>query len=869
MSISQWHALELGDVLTSLNTQTEGLSSGEASRRHDRFGPNRIPSPPHSSPFTLLARQTLNPLILLLFGTFLITLFLGRFPDSWVIGIVIGVNVAFGFFQEFRASTTLASLRNQEKKSVRVIRDGVLVVVPQETLVPGDRLVVRPGDQISADARLIRASGVSVSEALLTGESQGVGKETGTLRVETSLPDRTNMLWMGSYVLDGVGEAIVVEIGAGTQLGLLGVLLAETREVSTPFERKMRSLVRFLTIGTSIIAVLLFLLGLILGRSAAEMFLVSVAVAVSAVPEGLATAVTIVLAIGAVRLATHRGLVRSLSAAQALGSVDVILTDKTGTLTGGVLSVSDVQVPSKRSGIAGLEPAEREGETARDILRMASYVADPAGNATDRAILSAARDVDVSAKVEAILNIPFSSERQHASSFIKTAKAVLLVVLGAPEEVLRRSSQSLFSARPRLLQDEDRVELRASIENVASHGARAVALAMREIPPREVSSAMRHPEDYIHDLSFAGLIVLEDILREDASDTIETARRAGIRTIMVAGDPPATASAIAIRSGIVSHKAGVVTGAELSSLGDNDLVEKIRSVSVWARIVPTQKVRLVRAWQHQGATLAMIGDGVNDAPALKTADVGVAIASGADLARDSADLILLKGTLSTLVEAVRQGRVILDNLKKVITYLLSDSFSEVVLISVSLLLGLPLPLLPVQILWAKVVSDTLPAAALAFERPEQDIMRISPYRYQQKLVDRQMWFLILGIGLVTDAILVGLFLFFLSIDLPIDRVRSLMFAALVIETSFYVFSLRSLRRPLWSISPFSNRYLMFAVAGSLILLCAALYLPFLQQLLRTTPITALEWLILVGFGIVNVLAIELGKWVFYGRRANA
>lgn len=889
--LTPWHSLPLGEVFARVGSKREGLSRAEAEKRLFALGANEIKYRKKTSDWMLFFRQFANPLVLVLLAAGAVTIFLGALLDAGVIFGVVFLNSAIGFWEERRALKTLYALQEKKRLFAWVRRDGEWRNRPIEELVSGDIVRLKPGDKVPADARLVSTSDLSVDEAILTGEFLSVEKSVSPIPPGAPLAERQNMVWRGTNVSDGKAEALVVATGEKTELGKIGQYLEDIEETRTPFEQKVRRLGRFLTVAIIFLTLALGSIGLLAGHSLQEMFLVAVAVVVSAIPEGLPVAVTVILAIGMTRILSKRGLLKRLSATEALGSTSVILTDKTGTLTTGIMKVSGIFTARRTRGLFELEPrGERDlVELVLEILVLTSEAIlenpdDPPaerriyGRPTDRAMLEAALAAGFSPKeeesrFELIKDIPFSSARKFSASVRKTPDGgVSIFFAGAPEMVLDYVNRVQLADRSYVMRPDEKTDIRNTISRLAREGLRLIAVGYRRLASRSEAETYRPARslvDLLEGSTFVGLVVLKDPVREDVPETIKMTRQAGLRTVIVTGDHALTARAVAQEIGLLQKGRStfsVMEGSEVDSLGVEELAHQVRSIDVFARVSPEHKVKIVAAWQKHGEVVAMSGDGVNDAPALKKADVGIAVGTGTDLAKDVADLVLLDNNFSTVVAAVREGRVILDNLKKVITYLLSDSFTEIAVIAISLLAGLPVPVLPAQILWVNLIEDSLPAMALAFDPAEDDVMRLPPPPRKSPLIDRSMKMLIGAIGFASVIFTLGIYLFFLAGGSGLPHTRTMVFAAIGVNSLFYAFSVRSLRRPIWQIRFWANKHLIGAVLAAFALLAAAIYLPPLQAILRTEPLDAREWIILAGFGILNIVVIETAKWILIKRR---
>ncbi|MBI4142398.1 cation-transporting P-type ATPase [Candidatus Uhrbacteria bacterium] len=852
------------EVLAMLGTDGGGLTSAEAKRRHGEFGANILPEPPRPGVAAVMLEEVRNPILMILAIAAVIAMLVGERVDGAFILVALALTSGFGVAMAMRAERALAGLRRLVRPTARAVRDGREVELPAEALVPGDRIVLARGMHIPADARTLAAEALEVDESVLTGESLPVAKVGD---------GATGVLWQGTTVVEGSAVAIVVATGTHTKLAAIAASLGSPRE-QTPLQVELG---RFARTVAAIIAVLVLLLlgvGLLRGERLAEMIALSVAVGVAAIPEGLAVAVTTILAIGSVHLARRRCLVRRLVAAETLGSVSVILTDKTGTLTEGRMRATAVRTSD---GLAELpRDAARpsvERCLAAAVLGTEVVVVNPdappaawefLGNSTEAALVGAAgvSGIDVVAVRDGVVRVdrlPFSTERKYSVTMIERRSGDItppdpllpqegghereVILVGAPERIVAGSALT--------------AELRGELDGLGGEGFRLVGVARADVADGvDRITALGDPTAHAELL---GIVLLRDPLRPDAAVALAEARAAGIRTVMVTGDHPATARRIAADLGLGHPRASLMSGAELAALSDAALAERIATVDVFARTTPDQKLRLVEAWRNRGAVVAVTGDGVNDAPALVGADVGVAMGSGTDVAREASDLVLLDDRYETIVAGIAGGRAIWDNLRKTTSYLLCSSFSEVILIGGALAIGMPIPLVPAQILWVNLVEDTFPAAALAFEPIEPGAMREAPRARTAPLFDRASRALVFGVGLVSDIILLAVGYVALTRTGDLALTRTIMFGGIGINSLLFVFGIRSIREPLWRSRPFANPWLLGAVALSAVLLVAGLSLPALRPLLRTTVLPWWGWSIIIGFGILELCAVEAMK----------
>lgn len=877
-----WHNLSWQDAVKRLGSDLSfGLTEKQAKQRQASFGFNKLPEEKPLSGPRIFLRQLRSPLIYILLLAGIITLLLKEQTDSIVIFGVVALNTIVGFLQENKASQALLKLKKVVRHRAKVQRQGNLKVVGSENLVPGDIIVLGPGDKVPADGRLIEAQNLKVNEMALTGEWLPAEKGTAVLAENTALADRDNMVYMGTIVENGKARAVVVNTGLKSELGRVAEMVKKTKEQNTPLQKKISHFSKIVALLITFICLFIFIGGMLsLGQMELlerfrKMFFISVAVAVAAIPEGLPVAVTVILALGMQRILKRKGLVRKLVAAETLGSTSIIATDKTATLTEGKMVVSAI--------LTGQELLDNNSGDHLLALKIAclcnaAFIENPEavmqewiirGEPTDRALLSAGIEAglnkkELEKKMPKIAEIPFSPLNKYQATVHRLGeKENILYVCGAPEKLLAASSFLDVDGDRQGLNPALRQKIEKKLEGLADKGLRVVAAAYKNI------KTLKHKNiktDEINNLTFVGFIGLKDPLRGDVKQAILTCKKAGMRPILVTGDHKLTARAVAQEIGLRTNKENIIEGKELDELTADEFAKRVKQIDVYARVEPAHKMKIIQAWQDRGEVVAMTGDGINDAPALRKADIGVALGSGTDVAKDVSDLILLPNSFSIIVAAIEEGRAIIDNIRKVLTYLLSSSFSEVVLIAGALLLRLPLPILAAQILWVNLIVDGLPGIALSFEPKEKDLMQRKPLSPKAALLTREMKIIIFIIGLVTDFLLLGLFFWLLDYNHNLNYVRTIIFACLSINSLFYVFSCKSLRRNLWRINPFSNKFLVGAVGIGLAMLLLAIYLPGLQTLLKTVPLAARDWLIILALGIIEIILIEATKWYFISKR---
>lgn len=847
------------ETLAALETSRAGLSETEAEKRRANFGFNAIEVGRKLRPLSLFLRQLESPLILILIFAGVVTVFLQEWVETGVIFGAVLVNAALGFWQEYKAESALAALRSYVRTRARVRRGDQEREIDAEDLAPGDIIRIVQGDRVPADARVIFANNLEADEAVLTGESLPVSKRVEALAAGVSLAERAPMVYSGTLVHEGVADAVVTATGSATEFGRIAALIAKSERAATPLERAIS---RFAArIGAAVAAFTLgvFGLGIWFGYGLFEMFLIAVAIAVSAVPEGLPVALTVILAVGVERLAKRRAIVRRLLAAETLGSTTLILTDKTGTLTEARMELIEA--------IAyGAQDSDGVGRLLTAALINTDVVVEnPAappeqwkmfGRAVEMALVAGAAKrgvyvTDVKRNAEIVDQLPFNSTRKFSVAVSRNGAGFRTVIVGAPDILLPFAD----------LATEAREAVATDVARRALGGERILGVAVKHAESHEKV----HHESEFRDFQFLGLLAFRDPLRPGVPAAIRRIAQAGVRTVIVTGDHRGTAEAVARSLGLVDGKGAMLTGDDLQYLRPEEWASRAKEVSVYARVTPEQKAQIVALYQAQGEVVAVTGDGVNDAPALERAEIGIAVGSGTEVAKSAADLVLLDDSFETIVAAIEEGRKILDNIRKVIVYLLSDALDELLLIGGSLVMGLALPISALQILFVNFFSDSFPAIALAFEGGI-DGLGDRPRRMERNLFDRTMRLLIVVIGVSTSALLFILYYLLLRWGFELSLVRTFIFASFASYTLFLSFSIRSLERSIFTYNPFSNRYLDMGAGLGLLLTVGAVYLPVGQRVLGTVPLPPLWLFGVAGMGILNILAVELGKWILRQRK---
>ena len=868
-----WHALTADEVLKRLMTRREGLTDEEVRERLERYGPNELPTK-KKSPLMMLLRQFTNFLIVILLAATAVSALLGEVIDAAVIAIIVVIMGVAGFAQEFKAEKALEAIKALASPRARVIRGGKVVEVEAREVVPGDILVLREGDRIAADARVIEAWNLEVDESPLTGESVPVSKDPdAVLDPDTPVAERKNMVFMGTHVVKGKGLAVVVATGASTELGKIAASLTEIKEERTLLERELD------TLGKKIGVVILGISGIVFATSTLEgipiidSFLLAVSLAVAAVPEGLPAVATTVLAIGARRMAQRNVLVRSLSAIETLGACNVIASDKTGTITKGEMTVRRVWVGGSEYEVTGVgyeprgevrlirgegAPVERLAEyIIRHIAQDVQLVSEGGqwrvlGSPTEGAALVLAAKVlglDAVRPDESIVKtIPFDRFRKRKTTVHRLDNGRYLVISsGAPEYVLALSNRVLVRESEVPLSESVRKEIMKYIESLASSGYRTYALAYKVM-----DSLPENDEAIEEGLVFMAVMGIIDPPREGVREAVEEVRKAGIKVIMITGDHRLTAAAIAKEIGLEVGEGSVLEGKELDRMSDDELYEVVDKVVVYARVTPEHKRRIVRALKRRGYVVAMTGDGVNDAPALKEADIGIAMGiRGTDVAKEAAQLIIQDDNFVTIVEAVRQGRIIYENLKKPINYLIPANIGEVATIFLSQAMLMPPALKPVQLLWINVTTDSLPALGLSVEPPEPDIMERPPRGREEKLLtNRKLGYMTL-LGTLIGVVNIAIFRYLLPLGLTLARTA--VFTAMAFSEFGRALAARSERISFLKL-PW-NHWLGAGLAASVALQLMAVYLPPLQAAFSTVALPA--WVLVLALAsALPVLVVD-------------
>ena len=857
-----WYTVEANEVVQQLNSSKRGLTNQEADHRLEIHGPNSIPDQHRRPFFIMLLAQFTDFMIIVLLLAAVVSGFVGEAADTIAILVIVLFNGIVGAVQEYRADRAVAALRGMSAPLALTLRNGETVSLEASQLVPGDVVLLHAGDVVAADMRLLEVEELQADESVLTGESQAVEKQNQSL-TETDLPvgDRNNMAFKSTLITRGRGQGIVVATGLNTQIGQVAELLRKETGIHTPLQIRLARFGRYLSFAILGICLVVFAVGLLQGRPILLMLLTAVSLAVAAIPEALPAVVTVSLALGARRLVKHNSLVRNLPAVETLGSVTHICADKTGTLTRNHMTVEQFYVNHQWH--AALSNHEKSVGVHELALAMALnndvVVKDgtPAGETTELALFEAARKANyhrsaLEKEIQRISAIPFDSTRKLMTTVHNTQDGVIAYVKGAPEQVLERCISGVETSA----EFKTKVILNEASE-MAQEGYRVLALAMRrftELPEKLESDSVEQ------NLVFLGLVAIIDPLRPEVPEAVGNCLTAGIVPIMITGDHPGTARAIAGQLNIPNHEGALLTGKELSEISDDQLSTKVNDVQIYARVSPLQKLRIVKALQSNGEFVAMTGDGVNDAPALKRADIGVAMGQkGTDVAREAADMLLLDDNFATIVHAVKAGRRIFDNIRKFIKDTMSSNSGEIWTLLVAPLLGLPIPLLPIHILWINLLTDGLPGLAFAAEPAEPDIMRRPPRPPQESIFAHGMWQHIIWFGLFVAALSIGAQAW--AISRGVDYWQTVVFTVLAVSQLFHSLAIRSERASLFRIGLFSNLPMLGAVTLALVLQLSIVYVPFMNSIFHTQPLPVFDLLVCILISSTVLIAVEFEKWL--------
>ena len=886
-----WYNQSAEEVMIQLGSSVKGLSAQESSKRLAADGLNELKEGKRINPLQIFFRQFKSLIIWILIAAGVVSGVLGEMIDASAILAIVILNAIIGFYQEYNAERSIAALKKMTAPQAKVRRDDKVSSIPASGIVVGDILVFEAGDLVAADARLITAASFKCIESALTGESEAVTKQPALLeQSDIPLGDRENIVFMGTSIATGTAQAVVFATAMNTELGKIAGLIEEAgAEEGTPLEKKLESFGRVLVWATLGIVVVLFGLGMLRGTELLELFMTSVSLAVAAVPEGLPAVVTVSLAIGVLRMSRRRALVRKLPAVETLGSTTVICTDKTGTLTVGEMTVRALYVSEKNYEVTGegygpdgevrFEGKKVEPLHAPPLLELATNligcnnahrkeengiwktVGDPTEGAMLTAGLKAGGNKEqIEKEMPKQHEFPFDSDRKLSSVIRKLPDGKLRTFTnGAPGILLQRCNSLYTGEGIRVLTEQDRTAILTQTTEMAKKALRVLASSYRDL---ENTDPTKLSADVVEkDLVFVGLSGMYDPPRQEAKEAVAKCRDAGIRVVMITGDHPETAAAIARDIGIASAEDVATTGIEMDKLSEDELRKRISKISVYARVTAEHKLRIIRAWKANDAVVAMTGDGVNDAPAIKGADIGIAMGkSGTEVTKQASDMIITDDNFATIVAAIEEGRGIYDNIRMTLQYLLAGNTGELLLMTICVIVGLPMPLLPIHLLWINLVTDGLPALSLAANPIDPDVMKRHPHRQSEKITDSGFFQTMFFTGFLTASVAFAVYFYLLQTE-TVAIARAYAFTVLVFEELIRSFGARSETKPIWRISLFSNINLVIVVAISFGLQVMSQYNETLGLFLKTSFMPITDCLYLLTISSIPLLILEIVKAV--------
>lgn len=870
-----FHAMKAEDVMHSLQSCPEGLTDPEANRRLGEYGPNELQEGKKRTLLMMFLEQFKNVMVIVLLAAAVVSATIAReMADAAIILFVVILNAVLGVIQESKAEKALAALKKMSSPHVKVRRSGNVRQIRTEELVPGDIVLLEAGDIIPADMRLLESASLKIEEAALTGESVPVEKITDPLsEKDLVIGDRKNMAYSGSNVTYGRGVGIVTHTGMKTEVGKIAGHLANAEASQTPLQRKLTEMSKILSIGVLLVCLVIFMVGKLQGRETLDIFMVAVSLAVAAIPEGLAAVVTIVLAIGVQRMARKNAIIRKLSAVETLGSTQIICSDKTGTLTQNKMTVKEIYLDGRLLAAGEADAGDRDFRLFAGAIMLCNdskidkkgketkLLGDPTETAlVDYGIKMGLSVEETEGENPRVAELPFDSDRKLMTTVHQTGKDFLSITKGAPDILIERCTHILDNGTVRALTDEDRNAVGKANKEMAGHALRVLAVAHKSLEkvPESIT-----PEILENSLTFTGLVGMMDPPREEARDAVKLCLQAGIRPIMITGDHKDTAAAIARELGIAHDEKEVITGSQLNALSEEEFNEQVDRYSVYARVSPEHKVRIVKAWKLKGKIVAMTGDGVNDAPALKSSDIGVGMGiTGTEVSKGVSNMVLADDNFATIVHAVREGRRIYSNIRKTVQFLLSCNLGEVFTLFIATLLPAIFTdhiLFPIHILWINLITDTLPALALGMEQAEPDVMN-KPSRDPKSSFFAER----VGFNIVYQGILEGILVltsYLIGKQYAPETATTMAFAALGLIQLFHSINTRSNEDSIFRIGLFTNPWNIGAFIVSAVLQLSVIFLPFLNGLFRVTPLTGVQWLMVIGLSFAIIPIVELVKWI--------
>lgn len=885
------YKLTAEEAIKKMETTEDGLKPSEAVERLKKYGANKLGEKKHKSSLQIFMSQFANILIIVLLAATAISFILGEILDGIVIIIIVIINALVGYLQEKKAESAIDALKKMASPKAIVIRNGEHMEVDVENLVPGDIIQLEVGRHIPADARLVNCMNLEVDESSLTGESKPSAKAVHKIEKDVVIGDMKNMVFSGTIVTAGHGRAVVVATGMNTEIGKIAKLIQMPEEKKTILQRRLDVLGKQLSIIIVVACVVIFVLGFFRGQPLIEMFFIAIALAVAAIPEGLPAVVTMVLAIGVQKMAKENAIIRKLSAVETLGSTTVICTDKTGTLTVNQMTVKKIFVNDKLLDVTGegyspagkvmLEGKEYKPDNELNLMILNSVLCNDAeleqnkgkyaiyGDPLEGSLLTLAAKVnnvkyidETRKKHQRADEIGFDSNRKCMSTIHNIDGKRMLLIKGAPEVLLKKSSKISKNGKIVQLSEKEKIEIHEINNRLTSEALRTLSFGYKML-------IEEHPKErFEHDIIFLGIVGVIDPARPEAAASVEKAKRAGIKVVMVTGDHKNTAIAIAKSIGIYEHGKKIITGEELDKLTTDQFAKAVDDIVIYARVSPEHKLKIVNVLKSRNHVVAMTGDGVNDAPALKKADIGISMGiGGTDVAKGVSDMILVDDDFSTIVNAVEEGRGIYDNIKKTIQFLLACNAGEVITIFTAIMIGLPTPLLPIQILWMNLVSDSLPAFALGVDTKDPDIMRRKPRPKKEGIVTRKSLYIIVLTAMLMCVGTVGIFVYGLD-KWGYVRASTVAFTTMIFVQKGVVLSMRSEDKPIHKIGYLTNQMLLVSIGITAALQMMILYIPFFNDVFKTVPLGLEEWIIIISYCIAVYIFLEMYKHLIHGKKTQ-
>jgi P-type Ca2+ transporter type 2C len=866
MNMTQFYKKSVQETLEELGVTDQGLTNEKVKKRRQQYGFNELEEAKKKSTVQVFFEQFKDFLVIILLVAALISAFIGEFESSIVILVVLILNAILGTIQHVKAEQSLNSLKALSSPSAKVLRDGKKIEIPSREVVVGDILFLEAGDYVSADGRVLESASLQINESSLTGESESVNKTIEAIPEEVGIGDRTNMAFSGSFVTYGRGTIVVTDIGMQTEIGKIANLLGSAKEKKTPLQVSLDNFGKKLAIIVILIAIIIFALDMFRGRELVDSFMFAVSLAVAAIPEALSSIVTIVLAFGTQKLAKENAIIRKLHSVESLGSVSVICSDKTGTLTQNKMTIQKLYVDNK---IIDKNNWDADNDFGKKFVTMSILCNDAItedgkeiGDPTELAMVNLAEkiglddELDLRKQYPRLAEVPFDSDRKLMSTVHKINDETRMITKGAPDVLLSRVVKMATSNGIRDLTDEDRHKILQANLEFSKDGLRVLALGYKILPDHHNVST-----DDESDLIFVGLLAMMDPPRPESKEAVEKAKAAGITPVMITGDHKVTASAIAKQIGILSEGGEAVEGAEVEQMSDEELRRRVKNISVYARVSPEHKIRIVRAWQDTGHLVAMTGDGVNDAPALKQSDIGIAMGiTGTEVAKDAASMVLTDDNFSTIVKAISNGRSIYANIKNAIKFLLSGNTAAIIAVLFASLGGFPVPFAPVQLLFINLLTDSLPAIGIGLEPMDESLMKQKPRNINEPLLNKKFMAQVVIGGVIISISVIAAFLIGLQVDDGGLTAMTMAFTTLCFSRLLHSFNCRT-NRSIIKTGIFKNKFVWGAVFIGVLLLAFVVFTPGVRRVFEVVPLETTYYWTIFGLSLFPLISIQIYKLI--------